>query len=324
MKQLILLVLLIGISMTAQTQDSQAFFEQLTEKYSEKDGFSASMLTKDMFDLYLKKKQLDENSDAATALKKLDKILVVSQSGYAGVVGIGQKFDQNEYDKKMEANRKERDVMYNEILDHYKNGEFSLLKTEKRMGEEVKVYLKRSNEKVSSLVLITNSSAATNLVELDGDIDLANVASLSSALNLRGLETLYKIDDGGTRFISGADLLRGDQFDEQHMAEIAAKAREMAEKAKLSDEQIAVIEKQAQMQFEKQREMAEKYREMAEKYRVQPIFLNYPGDSTDYFLNGKKATVDEIKKLDNSDIKSIEVNKADKRDGRTVVKIKTK
>ena len=319
MRNLLILGLLIGFSMTAQTQDSKVFFEQLTEKYSEKDGFSASMLTSDMFDLYLKKKKLEDNPDVSSALKNLDNILVVSQSGYAGPAFVSQKFDQNEYDKQKEANKKERDVMYNEILDHYKTGGFTLLKTEKRMGEDVKVYLKKSNDKVNSLALVTNSSAATNLVELNGDIDLANVASLSSALNLRGLENLYKIDNKSPYQYIGSDV--GRYFSEDRAREFEEAAKVMAERsAQFSDQQM----KQFREQAEKQMEMAERAREMAERYRVQPIFLNYPGDSADYFLNGEKATIEEIKNLENGDIQSIEVNKAKKDRERTVVKIKTK
>lgn len=322
MKQLILLVLLIGISTTAQTQDSQAFFGQLTEKYSDKDGFSASMLTKDMFDLYLKKKKMDENSEAASALKNLDKILVVSQSGYAGPAIVDKKFDEVEYQKQKEANKKERDGMYDEIVSHYKTGGYTLLKTEKRMGEDVKVYLKKSGEKVNSLVLITNSSAATNLVELDGDIDLANVASLSTALNLRGLENLYKIDNKSPYQYLGADAVF---FNEDRVREFEEQARVRAERqAVISEDQLKRIEEQAEKQAQKQMEMADKYREFSEIYRRQPIFLNYPGDSTDYFLNGEKATIEEIKQLDKGDIKSIEVNNASKDGERTVVKIKTK
>lgn len=327
MKQLILLVLLIGISITAQTQDSQAFFEQMTEKYSEKDGFSASMLTKDMFDLYLKKKKLDENSDAANALKSLDKILVVSQSAFAGPMVVGQKFDQNDYDKQMEANKKERDGMYNEMINHYKSSNYTLLKTEKRNGEDVKVYLKKGADKVNSLALITNSKAATNLVELDGDIDLANVASLQSALNLRGLENLYKIDNKSPYQYIGGDVSQ--YFDQERLQMMEERARAMADRqAVLSEEQMKRIQEQAEKQAEelaaRQSEMAERYREMSERYGRQPIFLNYPGDSTVYYLNGKKVEVDKIKELKKDDIVTVDVNKDLENEEITIVKITTK
>ena len=326
MKQLILAVLLIGITMTAQTQNSQNFFEELTEKYSEKDGFSASMLTSDMFDLYMKKRKVEKDSDVASALKNLDRILVVSQSGFAaGRVVYGETIDQEEYKKKLEASKKERDVIHKELVDHYKNGGYTLLKTEKRMGEDVKVYLKKGGEKINSLALITNSNAATNLVELEGDIDLSNVASLSTALNLRGLENLYKIDNSQGGFIAGSDMLRAYGYDEERLAAMADRARAMAEEqAVLSEEQMKRYQEQAEIQAQKQMEMAEKYREMKEVYGRQPIFLNYPGDSTQYYLNGKKVDAEEIKELRKDNIQTIDVQKDENNDDITIVRITTK
>ncbi len=322
MKRLILILFTLAATLAVNAQNTEKFYDVLITNYADKDGFSASMLTQDMFDLYLKKKNVDENSEVAAALKKLDRIMVVSQSGYTGPAVVSQEFDEDEYRKQEEANKKERDSMYDLIVDHYRNDNFTLLKTEKRMGEDVKVFLKKSNDKVSSLVLLTNSSAVTSLVELNGDIDLANVASLSSAMNLRGLENLYKIDNSGTVTVG---YPRASYLSQERIAEMEARAREMAERqAKLSEEQIKRIEEQAELQAKRQMKMAEKQRQMAEIYQRQPIFLNYPGDSTIYYLDGKKVAVDEIKNIDKSRIKSINVNKTGKDDKKTEIHISTK
>ena len=320
MRKLIFTMLLFGTIVTLKAQDSQAFFDQMTQKYSETDGFSASMLTRDMFDLYLKKKDLDENSEEAAALKNLDNILVLSQSGYSVPFIVGQNFEKDDYKVRQEEQKKERGVIHKEILDHYKKGNYSLFKTEKRMGEDIKVYLKKNNGKISSLALVTNSNVSTNLIELDGDIDLSNVASLSKAMNLRGLENLYKLDNKSP--YQGAYV---PFFDEQRIEEMAARAKEMAERqAVLSDEQLKKIQEQAEFQAQRQIEMAERYREMNEKYRRQPIFLNYPGDSTIYYLDGKKVTVETIKELDKEAIKSVEINKPENEGGKTEIRISTK
>lgn len=320
MKNLILILLLFGAVVSVKAQDSQAFFDQMTQKYADKDGFSASMLTRDMFDLYLKKKDLDASSEVAAALKNLDNILVLSQSGYSFPFVSGQNSDAEDFKAKQENKKDEREALHKEILEHYKQRNYSLLKTEKRMGEDIKVYLKKNNGKISSLALVTHSNAATNLIELDGDIDLSNVASLNKAMNLRGLENLYKLDNKSPFY--GAYL---PYADEQRFEEMAARAKEMAERqAVLSEEQILKIEKQAELQAKKQMEMADRFREMQEKYGRQPIFLNYPGDSTIYYLNGKKATADEIKELDKQSIKSVEVNKPEKEGGKTEIHISTK
>ena len=321
MKKLILIIVLLGTIVSVKAQDSQAFFDQMTQKYAESDGFSASMLTRDMFDLYLKKKDLDESSEVAAALKNLDNILVLSQSGYSFpfIAGPEKEIDKDAYQAKLDNQKAKRETMHKEILDHYKQKNYSLFKTEKRMGEDIKVYLKKNNGKISSLALITHSNASTNVVELDGDIDLSTVASLNKAMNLKGLENLYKLDNKSPY---GAYV---PYMDEQRVEQMAARAKEMAERqAVLSKEQLERIEEQAEMQAQRQMEMADRYREMAEKYGRQPIFLNYPGDSTIYYLNGKKVTIDEIKDLDKESIKSVQVTNSDKKGEKTEVRISTK
>jgi len=315
MKQLILVVLLIGMSVTVQAQDVQRFFKGLTTNYADQDGFSASMLSSDMFDLYLKKKDLDENSEVAAALKNLDNILVVSQTKF------GEAYRAFNEQANTEKNSKpDYEKLHKEILTHYDGSDYTLLKTEKRMGEDIKVYLQKKNGNISSLALVTNSNTATSLVELDGNIDLANVASLSKAMNLRGLENLYKLDSKGSYYGSYVPYI-----DEERIEEMAVRAREMAERqAELSDEQMKKIQEQAEMQAQKQMEMAEKYREMSEKYGRQPIFLNYPGDSTRYYLDGKKVEIEKIKALNKDDIKTIDVNKDLDNEEITIVRITTK
>jgi len=329
MKKLILIVLVIGISFPLLAQQSTNLFEQLTEKYADKEGFSASKLTSDMFDLYLKKKNVDDASDVATALNKLDNILVVSENRMQSMsfddrARYGNKINND--DKKPEKSEKDGpDLMHKEILDYYKSNDYTLLKTEKRMGEDVKVYLKKSNNGIKALALITKSSFATNLVELQGDIDLTTVASLNKAINLRGLENLYKIDNSSPyagRFPTSGYI----EMSEERIAEIEARAREMAERhAELSQEQRAKIEQQAQLQAHKQMEMAEKYREMAEQYGRQPIFLSTPGDTnTVFYLNGKKIKAEDMKKkLKTENIEQV-VKTQDDKEGKTVIKITTK
>ncbi|WP_346861813.1 DUF4252 domain-containing protein [uncultured Draconibacterium sp.] len=328
MKKIILMVLVIGISFPVLAQQSANLFEQLTEKYAEKDGFSASRLTSDMFDLYLKKKNVDEASDVAAALRKLDNILVVSEShiqnfSYRDRYGsVDSKSSGDTKPDKMEKDGS--DLMHAEILNYYKSNNYTLFKTEKRMGEDVKVYLKKSDTGIKALALITKSSMATNLVELQGDIDLATVASLNKAINLRGLENLYKIDNSS----SYAGFPTSGYFDmsEERIAEIEARAREMADRhAELSEEQREKIEQQAQFQAQKQLEMAEKYREMAEKYGRQPIFLSTPGDTnTVYYINGKKVKAEDMKKtLKTEEIEKV-VKTEDEKEGKTIIKITTK
>lgn len=313
MKRIILLLFVTLALLTATAQQTKNLFEDLTAKYADQEGFSASMLTSDMFDLYIKKKNLDETSLVFDALKKLEYITVISQSKFvSGALHAGITKDNTE----------NKNVIHETILDHYRKGGYTLFKTEKRMGEDVKVFLMKNQDKIISLALITNSESATNLVELQGDIDLKTVAELNKALNLKGLENLYKLDNNNVY----GNYITGYTFSPEKIEEMVARQREQFEKQRnITDEQRAAIEDQARAMAEKQLQMAEKYREMSEKYGREPIFLNYPGDTnTVYYIDGKKVKPKEIKELDKGKIESIEIKKPEKKNDKTAIRIKTK
>lgn len=313
MKTILFIFMLCTFTLNGLAQ--QGLFGELTEKYADRDGFSASQITADMFDLYIKKRNIDEQSPVFDALKSLDNILVVSQSG------VFRRGIATTVETKTDELASE---IHQVILDYYKKNNFTLFKTEKQMGEDVKVFLKKNQEKIESLALITHSQAATNLVELQGDIDLSTVSQLSQALNLRGLENLYKINSQGTAaFYVGS---QNSAWSQERIEEMVVRQREMAEKQRhLSEEQRQKIEEQARIMADRQRELAERHRELAEKYNRYPILLNYPGDTnTIYFLNGKKVDADALKKIKPDDIESIEVTKPKKEGDETTIKIKTK
>ena len=316
MKQFLLIAIAVIFSLPTLAQNTESFFEQLTNKYAEEDGFSASMITNDMFDLYLKKRNIEEESPVFDALKNLDKILVVSQSSFAGVVA-----DISTDDTKSETTSI---LLHRTILDHYKNDGYSLLKTEKRMGEDVKVYLKKNQDKIESMALITSSSTSTNLVELQGDIDLKTVSELGQALNLRGLENLYKIDNSNAYWGRSAGI--GTYVSPERIEEMLARQREMAERQSvLTDEQRVQFEEQAKQMAQTQVQMVEKYRQMAERYQREPIFLSQPGDTnTVYNLDGKRVTAKEIKEIDKDKIESVKIENDENGNEKTTIRIKTK
>ncbi len=309
MKTIVSICIALLVSVQVSGQD---LFTSLTEKFGGKEGFSATNLTRDMFDLYLKKKQVDPGSPVSETLRKLDHILVVSQSAYV-------------YGKPEEKPAVELSEIHNAILSHYKARSFTLFKTENRMGEDLKVYINKSGEKITSLALVTASATRMVLVELDGEIDLGSLADLGSTLNISGLENLSRIsgrsggpvvfrDFGDYSFYFGNDRLKQMEQMEQQMKvlndlrseEFLNKQKEWVEK----NQEFAEKHKEFAQQ---QREMAERAREMAEKYGRHPIFLSAPGDTNMvYIIDGKKASAKEMKNLDPDRIATIEVIKTDR------------
>lgn len=313
MKRFTFLLLAVLFVAPAIAQNTNDLFNQLTDKYADTEGFSANLLTADMFDLYIKKRNIEETSPVFDALKKLDRIMVVSQSKFftstaPTIAGVETKT--------------EKDEIHTAMIEHYKKSGYTLFKTEKRMGEDVKVYIRKNQEKIESLALVTHSNMATNLVELQGAIDLKTVAELNKTLNLKGLENLSKIDNNSPSY----GFTTGSYFSNENLEEMAARQREVAAKhLTFSEEQRAAFEDQVRASAEKQMQLAEKYREMAEKYGREPIFLSHPGDTnTVYYIDGKKVKAKEIKELNKEKIQGIEISQPEKKGDKTTVKIKTK
>jgi hypothetical protein len=272
------------------SSSAQGLFNTLTEKYSSCEGFSATNLTRDMFDLYLKKKQVDMNSPVYETLKKLDNILVVSLAAMPIAPEPLKPGDSGTEMQKI-------------ILDHYRKQSFTLFKTENKNGEDLKVFLRKEGEKISTLALISMTPARTSMVELNGEIDLASISELNKALSLKGLENLYKINgqsDYTTFWYEKYGIDHDFPREQQHYLQ------EMNENLKLLNEEKMEEWKQ------KNKQLFEKQKEMAEKYGRQPIFLSAPGDTNIvYIIDGKKVEASEIKKIHPDRIESIVVTKPD-------------
>jgi hypothetical protein len=288
---------------------SQGLFRTLTEKYASQEGFSATNLTRDMFDLYLKKKQIEANSPVYETIKNLDNILVVTYSAGPSA-------------KETESTGKTAEIQKT-MLGYYNEQSFTLFKTENRNGEDLKVFLKKNGEKVNALSLVSATPTRLTLIELNGDIDLAGISEINNALNIRGLENLYKINGQQDMVVMGQRIPYGyfngssdQQFafnkDLQYSLENLNKLN--AEKMKEWAEQNKEMTKEQQkLMAERQKEMAEKYRQMAEKYGRHPIFLSAPGDTNMvYYIDGKKVSVSEINKISPDQIESISIVKPDK------------
>jgi hypothetical protein len=314
MKTILLLFFSLILSLTVV---SQGLFTTLTDKYAAQEGFSATNLSKDMFDLYLKKKQIEPNSPAYETLKKLDNILVVSYSSFPRESPGSVKKPETVSE------------MQKSMIDYYSGQKFILFKTENRFGEDLKVFLKKNGEKVTALSLVSAySNTRLILVELTGDIDLSGISDLNMALNLKGLENLYKINGQQDNITMWQKFPDGYPFSVEQQQELQKSLQQTYEDMnKGKGEKMKEWNQQNKEMAEKQKEMAEKYRQMAEKYGRHPIFLSAPGDTNMiYYIDGKKVTAQEINKINSDQIESIEINKPDKSNPskKGEMKIKTK
>lgn len=283
-------VLIIIAAILISPVSGQELFKTLVDKYSNKDGFSAVQLSKDMFDLYLKKKNIDAKDPVFEVVNNLENILVITQ-----VMGA-------EKDDVLKG-------IQTEILDYYKKKGMTLFKTEKKSGYDLKIYIEKNKEGVSSLGLVNLSDLSLTLIEINGVIDLTSIASLNKAFNIRGLDALRKIDDSGNYFIS-PDLSSFNIPDIRF--ELSEERRkEIEESMKKAREEMKT--RQKEMEFH-QKEMLEHEKDFAGKYNRYPIFLGGNSDSTVYYINGKISTKNDYKELDPDKIEEIEVKKEKKND----------
>ncbi|GAP69773.1 hypothetical protein BA6E_121224 [Bacteroidales bacterium 6E] len=295
------IILSICILISALNLHAQDLFGSLTGKYANQEGFSATHLTNDLFDLYLKKKQVEPGSAVYETLKKLNRITVISQNSF------GAQENQGKMKETLSA-------VQDEIMNYYKDPAFSLLKTENRMGEVIKVYLKKNGDKVNTLSMVSSSPTRLTMVELSGDIDLTRVSDISGALNVRGLENLNKINGTSNTFVfQGVDM---NQLEDQRIfwEQYSDNLKDLPYpqmNIEMLRRQKELTEKHNEM-TEKHREIVIKQQELANKYGRQPIFLSTPGDTNVvYYINDKKVDSEKFKSINPEDIESVSVIKAE-------------
>ncbi|HKJ41541.1 MAG TPA: DUF4252 domain-containing protein [Sunxiuqinia sp.] len=271
---------------------AQSLFSELVKKYVDQEGFSAVQITDDMFDLYLKKKDIKPDDPVYNVLNDLKNMTVITQT-YT---------DDNE---------KVKDGLVKEIRDYYQNNGYSLFKTEKTAERDLKIYLKKNGENISSMGLLTSNSFSVNLIEMNGKIDLSNVATLNKVLNIRGLEQLQVFDNHSApdNFyfnyqyrVPKVPNVPGYKLSEEEQAKI----REEVQKAQ---EDMKVHQKEM---FIRQKEMGERQKELFEKYQRFPIMITGPNsENADYYVDGKKVTLDELREINPDSVQSIKVIKKD-------------
>jgi len=299
MKKLVLIIL--GTVLTMQIY-GQELFNSLVDKYSGQDGFSAVQLSKDMFDLYLKKKNISEKDPVFQVVDNLKNIWVITQ--IKGTEG------KNNLLKNMQT----------EILDYYKKKGLSLFKTENKSGNDLKIYIEKNDKGISLLGLVNLSDLSLTMIEINGVIDLASIASLNKAFNIRGLDALRKIDDSNNYFVT-PDLSTF-QIPDIRFELSEERRKEIEESVKKAQEEIKHHQKEIQFQ---QQAKTENEKNFMERYNRFPIIIKGNDNVADYYLNGVKVDKEKIMYLDPDSIEKIEVVNKDKNGGKTgMLKITTK
>ncbi|QSE96081.1 DUF4252 domain-containing protein [Fulvivirga lutea] len=166
----VLTVLAVLVAFAANGQDAISRF---FDKYADDETFTNVTITSRMFslftDLEMESKEDQEILDAISKLKGL-KILA-----------------------KEEVNGK---AMYKEALGLLPKGEFDELMSIKDEDKDMKFMIKENDKKISELVMIMGGDKEFFILTLFGEIDLKQVAKISKAMDIDGLDNLNKLDKG--------------------------------------------------------------------------------------------------------------------------------
>lgn len=284
MKQVVIILVALLFVLPAK---AQGIFDELVEMYSEVEGFSAVQLTSDMFELYLKKKNIAEDDPVYEVLNELENMSVVSQT-------------MNTEDEEL------MDEIKMMIRSHYEENDYSLFKTDKQANSDLKIYINKENDDITSMGLLSSNSISVNLIEMNGIIDLANIASLSRAMNIRGLEQLRVFDNRQ----APDNFFFNYEFAMPDMSHFQLSEEERKEIEKHVGEARKEFEKHRADFIEHQKELGEYQKDFYKKYKKYPLIISgSDSKNAEYFINDEKVDVEDFHNVDPDEIESIEVTR---------------
>ena len=171
----ILLIMIIALTSTftfAQSSVTNNFFN----KYAGKDGFTTVNVTGKLMEL-LASAEAEGSAQYEDVIKKIKGINILV-------------YDQ--------ANKKyDADKLYNEIFSSLQKNYYSELLTVKDGTDNVRLLVKDSPKKgvISELLMLVSSDDEFVFINIDGEIDLAQINEISKSIKVDGIEHLDKVKD---------------------------------------------------------------------------------------------------------------------------------
>ncbi|MEI6062077.1 MAG: DUF4252 domain-containing protein [Bacteroidota bacterium] len=167
MKRLLIPILLVAFSLTANAQNSAV--DQLFTKYADKDGFTTVSISKAMFSLFASENE--SKDEFKSAIKGLESIRILSpdETMPAGNLNFYKEISKNlpitQYEELMSV--KEKDQVFKMLI--------------RKKGNLITEFLMIGGGKDNVLICIT------------GNIDLKSISKLSKAMNIEGMENIEKV-----------------------------------------------------------------------------------------------------------------------------------
>lgn len=183
---------------------TQAQLGKLMAKYHGKEYVTVTQLDKNLYGLYKKKNIPPEAENLLKQLKEVN-ILTVD------LTNCNKNFAED-IDSKFKA-----------VLDH--PDKYKLIKSHSEANGKQWIYAHTDQDKLSELVVWNQTPQRMDIIELKGDIQTENIALLSKALNIKGLNSLSVLNPENENY---KHYLRSFNYD--NMADMSRQMQEMARK----------------------------------------------------------------------------------------------
>ena len=147
--------------------------DQLFDKYGGKDGYTTVYITSKMFSMF-SQAQVDD-PEFNRMMKNLKSIRILASDA--------------------STSRKDNVNFYDEVMKSLPVQEYEELMVVQQKDQKVKFLMKEKGGKVVELLLVVGGKDDNAVIDIRGIIDMKEIAQLSKAINVSGMEELQKLDD---------------------------------------------------------------------------------------------------------------------------------
>lgn len=170
MKKVMIIMVGVMLSMSLQAQDAITKF---FGKYESDENFSNVSITSRMFGLFTDLEvENEEDQQVLDAISKLEGLKILAK-------------DNTDNGK----------ALYKEALAKLPKGEYDELMSIRDEDKDMKFLIKEKNGKISELLMVMGGNKEFFILSLFGEIDLKQIAKISSAMDIDGLEGLERLND---------------------------------------------------------------------------------------------------------------------------------
>lgn len=158
---------------------------KLMSRFHEKNGITVTQLDKNVYKLYQRENLSPETKEMLQQLEEVN------------ILNLDTEICDLETGKKLTT-------QFREILNN--PDKYKLVKSRNDGRRKQLIYIQNKNGKTSDLAVWSETPEQIDIIELKGDIQLDRIASLSKALNLKGLNSLAMLSSNAPAEESGDSM----------------------------------------------------------------------------------------------------------------------